>query len=164
MKILIYTLFLALFLSSCLKKDEANEKNPEFDIKKRQEQAARQGGGLFNLGKKDVDDNLTKSNVLWKATLKTLDFLPLTSIDYAGGLIVTDWYSGKNNEQIKIQVRFLSPDLKSSSIEVTSFKKICNANGVCQNSEISNNFNKEIKDSIINTARIIKIDEEKKKN
>ena len=50
------------------------------------------------------------SNELWRASLDVLDFMPLTSANYSGGVIITDWYSqdGNADESIKITIRFLS--------------------------------------------------------
>ena len=122
---------------------------------------------LFGKDSKDKNTNFdfSTSNVLWRASLKTLDFIPLVTVDYSGGIIITDWYSeGKSmQEQIKIQVRFFSTELRSDSVQVTSYKKICEINNVCSNISGNENFNKEIKDLIINTARKIKIEESKKK-
>ena len=122
---------------------------------------------LFGKDSKDKNTNFdfSTSNVLWRASLKTLDFIPLATVDYSGGIIITDWYSeGKSKqEQIKIQVRFFSTELRSDSVQVTSYKKICEINNVCSNISGNENFNKEIKDLIINTARQIKIEENKKK-
>ena len=122
---------------------------------------------LFGKDSKDKNTNFdfSTSNVLWRASLKTLDFIPLVTVDYSGGIIITDWYSeGKSmQEQIKIQVRFFSTELRSDSVQVTSYKKICEINNVCSNISGNQNFNKEIKDLIINTARQIKIEENKKK-
>jgi hypothetical protein len=122
---------------------------------------------LFGKDSKDKNTNFdfSTSNVLWRASLKTLDFIPLVTVDYSGGIIITDWYSeGKSmQEQIKIQVRFFSTELRSDSVQVTSYKKICEINNVCSNISGNENFNKEIKDLIINTARQIKIEENKKK-
>ena len=122
---------------------------------------------LFGKDSKDKNTNFdfSTSNVLWRASLKTLDFIPLVTVDYSGGIIITDWYSeGKSKqEQIKIQVRFFSTELRSDSVQVTSYKKICEINNVCSNISGNQNFNKEIKDLIINTARQIKIEENKKK-
>jgi hypothetical protein len=121
------------------------------------------------LGKDSKDKNtnfeFSTSNVLWRASLKTLDFIPLATVDYSGGIIITDWYSeGKSNkEQIKIQIRFFSTELRSESIQVISYKKICETNNECANIAGNENFNKEIKDLVINTARQIKIEENKKK-
>ena len=91
--------------------------------------------------------------------------MPLATVDYSGGIIITDWYSeGKSNkEQIKIQIRFFSTELRSESIQVVSYKKICENNNECNNLAGNENFNKEIKDLIINSARQIRIEENKKK-
>ena len=122
---------------------------------------------FFGKDSKDKNTNFdfSTSNVLWRASLKTLDFIPLATVDYSGGIIITDWYSeGKSNkEQIKIQIRFVSTDLRSESIQVISYKKICETNNECANIAGNENFNREIKDLIINTARQIKIEENKKK-
>jgi len=122
---------------------------------------------IFGKDSKDKNTNFefATSNVLWRASLKTLDFIPLTTVDYSGGIIITDWYSeGKfNKEQIKIQIRFVSTELRSESIQVVSYKKICETSNECTNISGSENFNREIKDLIINTARQIKIEENKKK-
>jgi hypothetical protein len=122
---------------------------------------------LFGKDSKDKNTNFdfSTSNVLWRASLKTLDFIPLATVDYSGGIIITDWYSeGKSNkEQIKIQIRFFSTELRSESIQVVSYKKICESNNECSNLAGNENFNKEIKDLIINNARQIRIEENKKK-
>ena len=78
---------------------------------------------------------------------------------------MTDWYSEQKSgkEQIKIQVSFLSNDLRSESIIVSSFKRICEPNGICANSSVNESVNKEIKDSIITNARLLKIEETKNK-
>ena len=64
---------------------------------------------------------------MWRASLETLDFLPLTTVDYSGGVIITDWYSENNNnkESIKITVRFLSNQVRSDSIKIIIHKKTC---------------------------------------
>ena len=172
LKNLFFLSFLIIILSSC----KSNEKKdgitgnqekfePNADVRAR-EFADKNPITLF----KDSKNNNTNfefgtSNVLWRASLKTLDFMPLTTVDYSGGIIITDWYTeGKlNREQIKIQIRFVSTDLRSESIQVISYKKICETNNECTNIAGNENFNREIKDLIINTARQIKIEENKKK-
>jgi len=118
-------------------------------------------GGSNN---KNTNFEFGSSNILWRASLKTLDFIPLTNADYSGGVIITDWYSAsENKEQIKIQIRFFSNELRSDSIDIKSHKRTCESNGLCKNLTVSENFNREIKESILNTARLIKIEESKKK-
>jgi len=136
-------------------------------VKKAREAAAR-GGGLFGEigGKKSSGQtvNFANSNVLWRATLKSLDFLPLLNADYSGGIIIYDWYSQNNNpkEQIKISVQFLNDELRSDSIKIIAHKKICETAERCSNSTLDQNFANSIKDSIITSARTLKIEEAKK--
>lgn len=165
-------LSLLIIISSCnsnKKGDDTIGNQPKFepnaDVRAR-EFADKNPITLFKDSKdKNTNFEFGTSNVLWRASLKTLDFIPLATVDYSGGLIITDWYSeGKlNKEQIKIQVRFLSTELRSESIQVISYKKICDINNDCINITGNENFNREIKDLIINTARQIKIEENKKK-
>jgi uncharacterized SAM-binding protein YcdF (DUF218 family) len=156
-----------LFLISCSSSKEGSEQF-EPNVQKRVEAAAKKDGGIILFGgdkKNSGSIDFSSTNVMWRATLKTLNFLPLVSADYSAGLIVTDWYSEQKSgkEQIKIQVSFLSNDLKSESIVVSSFKRICEPNGICTNSSVNESVNKEIKDSIITNARLLKIEETKNK-
>ena len=69
---------------------------------------------------------------MWRASLETLDFLPLTTVDYSGGVIITDWYSEDNNkESIKISVRFLSNEIRSDSIKNYYTQKVCSKDMNC---------------------------------
>jgi hypothetical protein len=171
LKNLFFLSLLIIILSSC-KSNEKQDGNignqekfePSADVRAR-EFADKNPITLFKDSKdKNTNFEFGTSNVLWRASLKTLDFIPLATVDYSGGVIITDWYSeGKlNKEQIKIQVRFVSTELRSDSIQVISYKKICEGNNDCTNVPGNENFNKEIKDLIINTARQIKIEENKK--
>ena len=175
-KLSIVTLNLLVFiiiLSSCSNKPNKEENigtQEKFEpsaYERAKNFAEKNPVTLFGKDSKDKNTNFdfSTSNVLWRASLKTLDFIPLVTVDYSGGIIITDWYSeGKSKqEQIKIQVRFFSTELRSDSVQVTSYKKICEINNVCSNISGNENFNKEIKDLIINTARQIKIEENKKK-
>jgi len=138
---------------------------------KRAREYADKGGGIFgNLGKIGANKtggaavDFDSSNVLWKATLKTLDFLPLLNADYTGGIIIYDWYTETINskEQIKVSVRFLNNELRSDSIKVTAHKKICESTDKCLNTVMDQKFSDNIKDSIIASARALKIEEAKK--
>ena len=173
MKLRIYfiiTVFLLALSCSSNKADSVTEKDTatEIDAQKRTREAAKQGGGIFG----DINNRKTSSttfdfatsNILWRATLKSLDFLPLLNADYTGGVIIYDWYSQTNNpkEQIKISVQFLNNELRSDSIKITAHKKICETVERCSNSTLDQNFASSIKDSIIASARTLKIEEAKK--
>ena len=71
------------------------------------------GYSIGNILNRDKNTNyeFSTSNPMWRASLEILDFLPLTTVDYSGGMIISDWYTNNtssNEESIKISVRFLS--------------------------------------------------------
>jgi hypothetical protein len=169
-KNILYFLTLLFFLNACQKIDpNTGEKILiEPDPNKRAREIADKGGGIFGdinrVNKNAGSFEFASSNVLWRATLKSLDFLPLLNADYSGGVIIYDWYSQTNNpkEQIKISVQFLNNELRSDSIKITAHKKICEGAERCSNSTLDQNFANIIKDSIIASARALKIEEAKK--
>ena len=168
-KIFLSLLF-CIFILNCSKTDPVTGEKIliEPDPQKRAREFADKGGGIFgdinNKKSSSTSVDFASSNVMWKATLKTLDFLPLSNTDYSGGIIVYDWYSQTNNprEQIKISVRFLSNELKSDSIKVIAHKKICDSTDKCSNSTLDEKFSNTVKENIITSARLLKIEEAKK--
>ena len=171
MKISLLSLvFCLILLSNCAKNDPTTNEKVLFetDTNKRAKEFAEKGGGIFgdinNKKSGSTTFEFATSNVLWRATLKSLDFLPLLNADYSGGIIVYDWYSQTNNpkEQIKISVQFLNNELRSDSIKITAHKKICETLERCSNSTLDQNFASSIKESIIASARTLKIEEAKK--
>ena len=75
------------------------------------------------------------SNPMWRASLEILDFLPMTTVDYSGGIIITDWYSdnsSSNEDSIKITIRFLSNEIRSDSLKIIVHKKQCIPQQACQ--------------------------------
>jgi len=167
-RLLIFLIFLVL-VSHCARVDPVTGEKvlEETDTRKKSREFVDKQGGLFGeigKNKSGTTFDFATSNILWRATLKSLDFLPLVNADYSGGVIVYDWYSENLNskEQIKISIRFLSNELRSESIQISSHKKICDENNKCSISKLSENFSNEIKDTILLTARNIKIEEAKK--
>ena len=172
LKIVSFYILIFISLFSCTASVDpvtGERKTYEMNEKERIKQNVAKGGGIFgDIGKssKETTFSFGTSNVLWRATLKSLDFMPLASIDYAGGILVTDWYSENANpqERIKIMVRFLSNELRTDSVVVIAHKMNCNPQGICSTTILNEKFNDSIKDTIINAARLIKIEDEKKKN
>jgi hypothetical protein len=105
------------------------------------------------------------SNPMWRASLDILDFLPLVTVDYAGGLIISDWYSdssGENNS-LKVTVRFLTNQIQSNSLKVSVHKKVCSKNGSCNVRLIKSKISEELSKSIIvKAAELEKSDKLKK--
>jgi hypothetical protein len=170
MKKVLLIISIILFTLSCSKTDPVTGEKITIEpdpVKKARDAAAR-GGGLFGDigGQKSSGQTLNfgTSNVLWRATLKSLDFLPLISSDYSGGILIYDWYSQGNNprEQIKISVQFLNNELRSDSIKITAHKRICENVDKCSNLVVEQKFIDTVKDNIIVVARSIRIEEAKK--
>ena len=46
----------------------------------------------FKQGSKGGVFEFASSNELWRASLDVVDFMPLASVNYSGGIIITDWY------------------------------------------------------------------------
>jgi hypothetical protein len=166
---LIIILTISLLLNNCSSKIDPVtgekviiEPNPD----KKAREFAEKGGGIFgdiNNARKGSSTTVdfATSNVLWRATLKTLNFLPLSNADYSGGVIVYDWYSdGASDEQIKISIKFLSNEIRTTSIEVNTHKKKCDINNKCTITLV-NNLSLDIKEKIITAARQLKIEETK---
>ena len=98
----------------------------------------------------------SSSNPLWRASLEIIDFMPLTTVDYSGGIIITDWYSDTNNanESIKITVRFLSNEIQSNSLKIIVHNKKCRTDENCTINEIDSNIKFELQKSILAKATI----------
>ena len=98
------------------------------------------------------------SNELWRASLDILDFMPLTSANYSGGIIITDWYSEQGNaeEAIKITIRFLSNEIRADAIDVDIFYKKCVAANNCKINKQDGQLKKEITKQILAKAAVYK--------
>ena len=105
------------------------------------------GSGVFEFA---------SSNELWRASLDTIDFMPLASVNYSGGIIITDWYSNdeNSNESIKISIRFLTNEIRSDALVIKIFNKKCLTLSNCVTSEKRGNINTELKTKILKTAAI----------
>ena len=109
----------------------------------------------------------SSSNPMWRASLEILDFLPLSTVDYSGGMIVSDWYTGESsNESIKISIRFLSNEIRSDSLKIIVHKKKCASNQVCQTKLLNNSkISQELRSTILaKAAELEKESKKKKKN
>ena len=98
------------------------------------------------------------ANELWRASLDTLDFMPLSSVNYSGGIIITDWYSDGNNldESVKISVRFLTNEVRSDALDIKVFYKKCNQVASCKVSQKTGSLSAELKKKILSKATIYK--------
>ena len=106
------------------------------------------------------DFNFATSNEMWRASLDILDFMPLTSADYGGGLIITDWYSdqGNSNDSIKISIRFLSNEIRADALKIKVFSKQCEITANCKVFQSNPKIENELKVAILKKAAKYKKD------
>jgi hypothetical protein len=164
-KLTLFLTFLPFWLSSCGTGVDAKKypPNPELRVKKNMEEG--RGFNLSKTIKKNTSTNFefASSNELWKASLDVIDFMPLSSVNYSGGIIVSDWYSNNqdSDESIKISIRFLTNEIRSDALDIKIFKKICKTDAGCKISEGYDNLITELKRKILKNAKIY---EEKSKD
>jgi len=115
------------------------------------------GGSVFEFA---------SSNGLWRASLDTIDFMPLGSVNYSGGIIITDWYSTDetSNESIKISIRFLTNEIRSDALDIKVFNKTCLAQLNCVISENKGSLINELKEKILKTAALYESEKKSKKS
>ena len=123
-------------------------------------------GGLARGGGSTTYEFST-SNPMWRASLEILDFLPMTTVDYSGGIIISDWYSdnsSNNEDSIKITIRFLSNEIRSDSLKIIVHKKNCGSQQSCTVNILSNSaISQELRTSIIQKASLLEKESKNKK-
>ena len=161
----VFAFFFIFFFSACSVPEAFKPKKVDPSTPVNADERARknieEGRGISLKGaisgNKKTTYEFSTSNPLWRASLETIDFMPLTTVDYSGGIIITDWYSdsGNSNEAIKITLRFLSNEIQSNSIKVIVHNKNCSPSENCTISEIDSNIKFEIQKSILSKAAAI---------
>ena len=158
-------LFISLFLNSCgggfkLPKP-GDARNIPSDGRERARKNIEEGrgvsaGDLFG-GKKGTNYEFSTSNPMWRATLDILDFLPLTTVDYSGGVIISDWYTDDSDKDqaLKVTVRFLSNQVRANSLKVTVHRKRCSVNQSCKVELFKSRIQQELIASILREAAIL---------
>ena len=168
-----FIIFLVIFftLTSCAKegffKTGDARKNPP-DPRERVKKNLEEGKG-FRIndaikGGRATNFEFASSNELWRASLDVVDFMPLTSANYSGGIIITDWYSEQGNaeESIKITIRFLSNEVRSDALIIKIFYRTCTEINKCIVSEKTGPLAKELKKEILKIAATYKKDTKEK--
>ena len=175
-KLGILILITPIILSSC-KSPDGKFKLPGGDARKfpadpakRVEQNLKQGKGFqlneaFGGGKKGGVFDFASSNALWRASLDVVDFMPLSSVNYSGGIIITDWYSSdqNSNESIKISIRFLTNEIRTDSLDIKVFNRQCVKSINCKITESDGIISKELKRKILKTATLYSEEKNTKK-
>ena len=155
--IILFSVIILLTQSACnaLKPRKVSAKDFPPDPRQRVKKNIEEGKGfrLFDGKGSGTTYDFASSNPLWQATLDTLDFMPLVSANYSGGIVITDWYSENNtpNESVKISVRFLTNEIRSDALDIDVFLKKCSQN--LTNCSISKNNNDLVADLNLNILK-----------
>lgn len=110
------------------------------------DQASADTGGSGGIG---------VNSYLWRATLDTISFMPVTSADPFGGVILTDWYAPPDtpNERFKLNVYVLGKALRADGIQVSVFRQMLDGSGQWRDSVVETEASRKIEDSILTRAR-----------
>ena len=169
-KFLIFS-SISLFLANCGGLSKTDTRKTPVNAQERARKNVEEGRGVSISGmlggRGGTNYEFSTSNPMWRASLETLDFLPMSTVDYSGGMIISDWYSDNQSQSqgsIKITIRFLSNEVASNSLKIIVHKKVCQNNSNCtvkilENSKIA----QELTSTIIRKAAVLKKESENKK-
>ena len=95
---------------------------------------------------------------LWKASLETISFMPLSSTDPFAGTIITDWYTAETSlgERCKLNIFVNGKDLKTDNLKVSSFCQVLK-NNQWVNMPSKNEENMRLENVILNQAKKLKL-------
>ena len=156
----LLTLFFNLNQCGLYKKTDARE--IPTNAKERAQKNVEEGRSIKLFGKKGGSGTFefASSNEMWRAAIDILDFVPLSSADYGGGIVITEWYSdsGQINESVKIMVQFLSNEIRADGLKVVVYDRICENNNLnnCQTQTNQSSLSEEIKLAILKKASVYK--------
>ena len=122
---------------------------------------------MLKSGSKRGVFEFASSNELWRASLDVIDFMPLASVNYSGGIIITDWYSNERsrNESIKITIRFLTNEIRSDALSIKVFTRKCKESLInCKYIESNKSLVAELKKEILKRATKFQLENKEKKN
>lgn len=172
---IIIAIITTLIITSCSSEDEKFEKlgrkdndiELKYPVNNKDKRRAERGrillGGASILGggadtdtPRDVKGGVNA--YLWQASLEVLSFMPLTSADAVGGVIVTDWYedSASKGEKIKANVFINSQDLRASGVSVKLFRQVYSG-GRWVNAKTNKETETKLEDKILTRARELRL-------
>lgn len=127
------------------------------DSSKERETIFGKGGiSLFKSGEEDTGGGaLGVNSFLWRATLDTISFMPVSTADPFGGVILTDWHSTQEapNERFKLNVYILGRTLRADGVRVAVFGQSKDPNGQWRDTSVPDQTGTKIEDAILTRAR-----------
>jgi hypothetical protein len=162
-------LLLAAFssLSACsLVSPDANNSYPKTEEDRRKERLGKITGeeGLVVGGASDKKDDSGKNplgvnSFLWRATLDTLSFLPITTADPFGGTVLTDWYEDPAvpGERYKVNVLILDRQLRADSLKISTFRQKKEKNSQWVDAPTDAKLGRKLEDTVLTRARELRV-------
>ena len=117
-------------------------------------------GSKKNNGEQDGGGGIGVNGFLWRATLDTISFLPVSSADPFGGVVITDWYAMPEapQERFKMNVYILGRALRADGVRVAVFRQVQDGTGSWSDASVPNGANTKIEDAILTRARQLRFD------
>jgi hypothetical protein len=123
------------------------------------------GDGLQLFGNSDKNpaqaggSGIGVNSFLWRASLDTISFMPLSSADPFGGVIITDWYSPPETkaERVKVNVYILGRDLRADGIRASVFRQVQNGSGAWVDADVRSETSADLENAILSRARQLRI-------
>jgi hypothetical protein len=154
------SVFAALALASC-----GHDPN-RAEGQSRVSEGREQGSGFLGIfGRREggESDNQAQAGIgvnpyLWRASLDTLNFMPLQSADPFGGVIITDWYADPSvpNERFKATVYILDVNLRADALNVSIFRQVAQG-GAWTDAAVSDDTEAQIENAILQRARQLRL-------
>ncbi len=170
-RLLSYYLLLTatvLLSTSCslLPKSDADTSYPKSEEDRRRERYGKITGdeGLVMGGVSDKEKEAGKNplgvnSFLWRATLDTLSFLPITAADPFGGTVLTDWYEDVDapGERYKVNVLILDRQLRADSLKITTFRQKKDVKGNWVDAPTDSKLGRKLEDTVLTRARELRV-------
>jgi len=152
------------FLGGCGEGKIDNHKNSKLELQ--ESRGSLTGGGLFNNKSSENGaggPGIGVNSFLWRATLDTLAFMPLTSADPFGGVIITDWYEDPKTAGARFKVNALIIDktLRADGVKITVFKQQMDKKGKWRDVEVEKDVARHLEDAILTRAREMRLTQAK---
>ena len=115
--------------------------------------------GALGRGETNTNYQFSTSNPMWRAAFDVIDFMPLVTVDYSGGTIITDWYTDQNNikQRCKLNIFIRGVELKTDNLKVNSFCQTLSDKNNWIDEKVSSENNIKIENAILNKAKKIRL-------
>ena len=159
LNILWGAIFLLVSLVACAQIETVRNEGAVSDVEKKRSRLknseASTSGGLFSSsGENSGGGGIGVNSFLWRATLDTISFMPVTSADAFGGVVLTDWRASSEapNERFKMNIYLLGRQLRADGIRVAVFRQVLD-NNIWRDADVPEETRTKIEDAILTRAR-----------